>query len=113
MSDIRTFYKVTCVFAGAAWLGDAVCSLFNTVPTNILAIVFFLTATIIAAIRIYWVAHTKMEGFDEMAETNLVKAKAHALTVLHMLVLLVTILTLLLLSTRIQPFCDRSDAGAK
>ena len=95
MSDIRNFYKYTCVTAGAAWLGGAVCSLFNTVLTDALAIAFFLIATVIAAIRVYWVSRTQMKGFDEMAETNLTKAKAHALTVLHMLVLPITILTLL------------------
>lgn len=95
MSNIRNYYKLSCVTAGAAWLGGAVCSLFNTIFTDTLSVAFFLIATVIAAIRIYWVSRTQMKGFDEMAETNLTKAKAHAITVLHMLVLLITILTLL------------------
>lgn len=95
MSDIRNYYKLSCVIAGTAWLGGAVCSIFHTILTETLAIAFFLIATIIAASRIYWVSRTHMKDFDEMAESNLTKAKAHALTVLHMLVLPITVLTLL------------------
>ena len=83
MRDIRDYYRVTGVFSGGAWLGAAVCSLFDGSFFSYLAILFLLAGIIVDIIRIAWIARTKMEDFDEMAQINLTKAKAFALTVLH------------------------------
>ena len=95
MSDIRNYYKVTGILSGGAWLGGAVCSLFDSIPVSILATIFALIGTIVAVFRVFWIKRTKMEDFDEMAETNLTKAKAFALSVLQTCVLPIMIISLL------------------
>lgn len=95
MSDIRNYYKVTGILSGGVWLGGAICSLFDSILFSALASIFILTGIIIGAFRIFWIKRMKMEDFDEMAETNLTKAKAFALSILQVCILPIMIISLL------------------
>ena len=94
MRDIRNYYRITGFLAGGAWLGGAVCSLFDSLAVSFLGTVFAVIGTAVASFRVLWIVRTKMEGFDEMAEANLTKAKAFALSVLQACVLPIMIISL-------------------
>ena len=77
MDDIRYYYKHICFIAGAAWIGGAICTVFDSIITSVFAIIFALAAVIVVAIQYYWTRHPWSDTFDEMAEMNILKAKAH------------------------------------
>ena len=83
MKDLQTYYKLGSVFAGVIWLLAGVCSIFDSLATDIISVLLFLIATIIAAVKMRWARNSET---DEMGEYHLLRAKAYALDIIYILV---------------------------
>ena len=83
MKDLQTYYKFGSVFAGVIWMLAGVCSIFDSLAADILSVLLFLTATVIALLKMQWARNLES---DEMADHHLLKAKSYALDIIYILV---------------------------
>ena len=78
MEDVRYYYKYICFICGAAWIGSAVCSFFDSIIASVFHVIFAVIAVLATAVHIYWMHRSNSVSFDEMAEANMKTAKACA-----------------------------------
>ena len=82
--SIRTTVFWGETVAGVFWIGAGLTGMFDNIACNILNILFLLAA-IVSLVMVFMIYRTGDDS-DEMAESNYLKAKANAGSMLHMVI---------------------------